>query len=390
MKIYKETNVFEEAQKRISFLFDEFEEVIVSVSGGKDSTVIYNLALMEAERRGRLPLSVMFIDQEVEWEATIDEIELIMTDPRVKPYWYQVPIRIFNATSYDEDWLHCWREGDTWMREKHPISIKENPFNTDRFKPFFTQFLDKTFKGRKVCSLTGIRGAESPSRWVGITQGATYKHITWGKRNTKNQEHYNFHPIYDWDVTDVWHAIHSNGWSYNRVYDYMYQYGVPINQMRVSNLNHETALNNLYFLQEIEPKTWEMATMRLHGISTTGHVEKRNLFSCPREVPFMFKDWIEYRDYLLEKLVTDPEKKQIYEKEFERCDRVYLGSPNIENLFKTEITAILNNDYHFTKLGNFLNKPDQSIYKKIRKGEEVDYPKFEKKILGKLGLLNEN
>lgn len=120
MKIYKETNVFEEAQKRISFLFDEFEEVIVSVSGGKDSTVIYNLALMEAERRGRLPLSVMFIDQEVEWEATIDEIELIMTDPRVKPYWYQVPIRIFNATSYDEDWLHCWREGDTWMREKHP------------------------------------------------------------------------------------------------------------------------------------------------------------------------------------------------------------------------------------------------------------------------------
>lgn len=40
--IYKETNVFEEAKKRIEMLFDNHEDIIVSMSGGKDSTVVFN------------------------------------------------------------------------------------------------------------------------------------------------------------------------------------------------------------------------------------------------------------------------------------------------------------------------------------------------------------
>ena len=43
MKIYNETNVFEESQKRIEFLFNRYQNIIVSLSGGKDSTVCLNL-----------------------------------------------------------------------------------------------------------------------------------------------------------------------------------------------------------------------------------------------------------------------------------------------------------------------------------------------------------
>ena len=112
MKIYSKEDVMTAAKKRISFLFDEFEHVVVCISGGKDSTVVYNLCMMEAEKRNRLPLEVCFIDQEAEWDATIDYVKSIMYDKRVKPYWLQVPIKLFNATSHESDnWLHCWFDG---------------------------------------------------------------------------------------------------------------------------------------------------------------------------------------------------------------------------------------------------------------------------------------
>ena len=72
MKIYLKDTVLEAARNRAARLFDEFDNLYVAFSGGKDSTVTLNLALEEAERRGRLPLPVIFIDQEAEWQATID------------------------------------------------------------------------------------------------------------------------------------------------------------------------------------------------------------------------------------------------------------------------------------------------------------------------------
>lgn len=51
MKIYKRESVWDAALERLRFIFDEFPNVAVSFSGGKDSTVIFNLALLVAKRR---------------------------------------------------------------------------------------------------------------------------------------------------------------------------------------------------------------------------------------------------------------------------------------------------------------------------------------------------
>lgn len=48
---YKENNVFEEALERIRMIFDYHDDVIVSMSGGKDSCVLFNLALMVAKEK---------------------------------------------------------------------------------------------------------------------------------------------------------------------------------------------------------------------------------------------------------------------------------------------------------------------------------------------------
>ena len=42
---YLEQNVYEAFQKRMKFLFEEFDNIYVSFSGGKDSGLLLNLAL---------------------------------------------------------------------------------------------------------------------------------------------------------------------------------------------------------------------------------------------------------------------------------------------------------------------------------------------------------
>jgi len=365
VKYYLEDNVFVAAQKRISWLFDEFENVVVGYSGGKDSTVILELAILEARKRN-VKIPVMFLDQEAEWEATRDMVRYVMDRPEVKPYWLQVPIILANATSASDDWLHCWdpEAEDRWMRPREPDSLKENIYGTNRFAQMFTEFLRVHFGDGPACYISGVRTEESPTRMMGLTHNATYKWVTWGKVLDKARQHYTFYPIYDWSLTDVWKAIEEHGWRYNRIYDAMAQYGVPIRDMRISNVHHETAVKALFWLQEIEPKTYAKLTQRIGGIDMAGKMGVEDYFV--RRLPPMFRDWAEYRDFLLDKLI-DPKHQLAFLRRFERQEQMYQGlrSPSLE---KAQVSAILANDYHLTKLENFDHMPQSAgVRRTIRK-----------------------
>ena len=93
-------------------LFDEFENVVIGMSGGKDSTVVFNLALQVAREKNRLPLAVMWVDQEAEWQGTVDFVTKVMTNKDVKPYWFQMPMVITNNASSFHRYNYCWNEED--------------------------------------------------------------------------------------------------------------------------------------------------------------------------------------------------------------------------------------------------------------------------------------
>ncbi len=371
MRIYKNKTVYDEALDRIRFIFDEFPEIAVNVSGGKDSTVIFHLALRVAREKNRLPLRTLFIDQEAEWGATIEIIRQMMYHPDVCPMWYQVPIKLLNATSSEDQWLHCWEPGkeSEWIHPQDPISIKENTFGTDRFVALFDAILRQEFKGKKAAFLTGVRGEESPTRLLGLTHYATYKWVTWGRKIDKKIHQYHFHPIYDWAFSDVWKAIHDNSWPYNGIYDLQYRYGVGHHNMRVSNIHHETAVSSLFYLQEMEPETYQKLVARIHGIDMAGKMGADDFF-VSRKLPFMFTDWREYRDYLLENLIADKKVRADFKAVFAKQEEVYLADVG-DNLFRTHIQSILANDVEMTKLKNFGSSPKAMVVRRKRKAEKA-------------------
>lgn len=358
MKYYSSKNVYEKAIERIEYLFNEFEEVIVGFSGGKDSTVTLHLCLEVAEKLNRLPLKVCFIDQEAEWQGTIDYVDKVMRRDDVEPLWFQMPIVITNNASTTERYSYCWDENkkDQWLHQKSDISIKENIYNENRFHDLFKAILKVDFKDKKTCYLAGVRTQEAPKRLMSLTSGLTYKDITYGKQLTKDLGHYTFYPIYDWEIKDVWKYINDNNIEYCKIYDEMYKHGVNLNDMRISNLHHETSIQALLLVQEIEPLTWNKISDRVAGSNTIKHL-KGDAFKCPKELPYMFEDWKEYADYLAENLIDKDIYKEQLKKKISKLEKFMINDLIITDTYKTVIKTILSSDWDFTKMINFTTNP---------------------------------
>ena len=134
--------------------------------------------------------------------------------------------------------------------------------------------------------------------------------------------------------------------------------------MRVSNVHHETAVQNLFNVQEMEPDLYAKLTNRLEGIDTATKMGKADFFV--HELPFMFKDWREYRDYLLENLIDKPEWKEKLKKIFTYHDRI-IGEEMGVRKYKAHVQSILAHDWEGIKLTNFINNYDSRDARRAHK-----------------------
>jgi predicted phosphoadenosine phosphosulfate sulfurtransferase len=315
------------ARERIAFVFDTHQEVIVSVSGGKDSTVLAHLAVVEAARRGRR-VGMFFLDEEVVYQATDEQVQYLMgLDPEhTIRLWLQVPFRLTNATSVEEGQLECWEPGahKRWMRPKKPYAIQHAPWDRatetvrNRAKGFgfydAIENFERCYSG--AAFLVGLRAAgESPNRWRAVTKNpidVAGERVYWATRKGANAA---FYPLYDWNYYDVWRYIHESGLRYHRAYDWMFMRGTNPAEMRVSSLIHERSFHAICSLPEFEPKTYERLRQRVKGISLAQETGKAAKMFRATKLPQNFTSWLAYRDFLLA-THADRERVGIFERRF--------------------------------------------------------------------------
>lgn len=359
-------NVLTATQKRIEFIFDNYDNIQLAFSGGKDSTVLFHLVNQEAIKRNR-KFILYFQDQEAEYQGTIDVVEWAMSQPNVIPQWYQVPIFMTNAASHEQLFMFAWGDGENWVREKHPIAIhkldKKYPKRFYKFNLWVAQQNRKNFEGSFV-SIIGLRAEESPDRR--FVMFGENSELFWLRRKKEPNKAY---PIIDWRYTDIWKYLIENNLKYNKVYDKMYMLGGNLRSFRVSNLVHEKAFKCLTDLQELEPETYDKLEQRLKGVHTAAMYAKENMMYSIKSLPDTFKSWKEYKNFLLNSI--HPDLKRIFEYQWSRfADTEDVGANKymVKRIllcdWEGNITWARDNEFNYSK--------DQILHKnKLKREDEI-------------------
>jgi predicted phosphoadenosine phosphosulfate sulfurtransferase len=315
---YSSETVLSAARRRIAMVFDHFETVHVSISGGKDSTVLAHLSLLEARKRGR-KVGLFFLDEEVVYQSTIDQVEYLMAlyPENTNRLWLQIPFTLTNATSLTETHLDCWEPGKhkAWMRSKSKDNICAKPWDKtkEKLRPGYKRLdfygavenFERCYTNTAV--LVGLRGTESPNRWRAMVKNPVDiggRPVYWATPKGANVTLY---PIYDWNFHDVWRYISDEQLRYSKVYDMQFRKGFSINEIRISSLIHERSFKSLCELPEFEPKTYEKLCDRIKGIAFAQETGKTSKMFAVRTLPKNFTSWMAYRDFLLS---TYPEESR--------------------------------------------------------------------------------
>jgi predicted phosphoadenosine phosphosulfate sulfurtransferase len=271
LKQYQTIDVLTAARERVSFIFDNFERVYVSFSGGKDSTVTFHLVMEEAIRRNRI-VGVLIVDLEAQYSATIRHIEEIVGfyKSHIDLHWCCLPILLRNAvTSFEPRWTP-WDSAkqDIWVRPMPKCAKTEYPWFVPgmEFEEIIVLWGLWYAQGKRTAGFIGIRADESLNRFrtIAVFDKETFE----GRRYTTriDEQLYNVYPIYDWKTEDIWrfHARYPK-LSHNPIYDQMYRAGVKLSQQRLCQPYGDDQRKGLWLYHILEPATWYKLIARVNG-----------------------------------------------------------------------------------------------------------------------------
>lgn len=389
VKKYQKDNVLEASQKRISKIFDDFEKIYCSVSGGKDSTVMLHLVMEEAIKRNR-KVGVLIIDLEAQYSDTIKNLEALTETYKdnIELYWSCLPLLLRNAvTNFEPRWC-CWEEDrkELWVRQKPDCAKteKDYPFFIPKmeFEEFMVLFGDWYSEGKNCAAFIGIRADESLHRYCAIAtwekKDRQFKDYIWTTKIIGNV--YNIYPIYDWKTEDIWryHSKYPEK-PHNHIYDKMQMAGVKISQQRLCQPYGDDQRRGLWLYHILEPETWYKLIARVNGansgaiyIQESGNITGYNKIFKPQG-----HTWKSYCNFLLQ---TMPQKtREHYYFRFRKFisgwhDRGYTQIPDEvpEELeckcwapsWRRMCKVLLRNDYWCKGLGQV--QPKSEAYEKFK------------------------
>ncbi len=281
MKILKkkpiDRNVYELALERVRRAYELFDHVAVSFSGGKDSTVCLHVALEVAKDLDRLPLDVIFFDEEAIHPETVEYMRRVSLREDVSLRWFCLPVKHRNACSRKSPYWHPWAPEDRhlWCRELPPEAITDVPGFARQPIPELNGLLFSPSLG-SVGIILGLRAAESLRRYRVVAHSVADNYIS---VDPEAQHVHLVKPVYDWTTEDVWTAPNLFGWDYNRTYDVFQRAGVSRHDQRVCPPFGEEPLRGLYQYALCWPGLWDKMVARVPGANTAARYSRSPLYA---------------------------------------------------------------------------------------------------------------
>ncbi len=202
---YINKNVYEAFLDRMQFIFQEFENIFVSFSGGKDSGLLLNMVLdfrntYAPNRR----IGIFHQDFEAQYTVTSEYVERTFErmerEKNVDLYWVCLPMATRTCFSSYQMYWYPWddKQQEIWVRpmpkKKYVINMRNNPITTYRYRMHqedlarqFGRWYRLSHGNRKSVSLLGVRANESLQRYSGIiNKKYGYKDQCWITRQFKD------------------------------------------------------------------------------------------------------------------------------------------------------------------------------------------------------------
>lgn len=329
-KKYQPEDVWEASQRRIAYLFDNFKNVLIAFSGGKDSGVCLNLCYEYAKRNGRLnQLAIYHLDYEAQYQATTDYVlEVLNGYEGTRKFWLCLPISAQCAVNMSQDHWVPWDpdQQEIWVRPLpvHPGVITVENVEWDFKKEQWDYDVQTDFcewfaqKNGSTAVVIGIRADESLSRLSAITSRRKvnrFEGSDWIVSNPNCKELVNAYPIYDWKTDDIWIANGKNSWSYNHLYDLFWKAGLSLDQMRVASPFNNCAIQALAVYKVVEPDTWAKLVGRVNGVNFAAIYGRTSAMGWKSVKLPQGYTWKSYLEFLLSTLPKD--RAEAYRKKFQ-------------------------------------------------------------------------
>ena len=216
-KGFIETNVYEEAKKRIHHIYDTHDHINVAYSGGKDSTVILNLVWEVAQERGLDSIDAHHRDEELNPGLILDNVKYYYDQPWCNMTWYALPKHgSFFCLGITKQITYWDTSGEReWLRPKPEWAETMNDRTEVLGRHGYDQIITDRYPKGKVAIINGIRAEESLVRYRSVVNKLHDNYIVSSSLDRTRLAK----PIYDWMENDVFKYFYDNNLRYSAWYE---------------------------------------------------------------------------------------------------------------------------------------------------------------------------